>query len=324
MSLLYVDSRGVDERVDLAECLATNKPRSNHPPVCYLTLPQGVNSFDLEVTGRPFEGDGFEVYRAQEWDAALLELADGTKTVRHPQQVAARHLKQLWGGFSEAERRPFWAQAQADAAGERWLFGGRLAQELRGTPRLSKRYRVDGHFVSAVAPHTETLTWFSPETDAMECSAELRAAKLCQPELELQMQQCIDLAPLAEAGQQWTFGAGPDLPPHAVPLVWISERGGAGVTSVLGRVADAAIGRHAKNIFVAERAPGLETPVRARLGGAQSAKAVATEVRRQVDMQWERLEAPGKKPYYEQKRAEEAARLDAVGDRGRWISLHDM
>ena len=50
MSLLYVDSRGVDERVDLAECLATNKPRSNHPPVCYLTLPQGVNSFDLEVT----------------------------------------------------------------------------------------------------------------------------------------------------------------------------------------------------------------------------------------------------------------------------------
>jgi len=39
MSLLYVDSRGVDKRVDLAECLATNKPRSNHPPVCYLTLP---------------------------------------------------------------------------------------------------------------------------------------------------------------------------------------------------------------------------------------------------------------------------------------------
>ena len=120
VSLLYVDSRGVDERVDLAECLATNKPRSNHPPVCYLTLPQGVNSFDLEVTGRPFEGDGFEVYRAQEWDAALLELAAGTKTVRHPQQVAARHLKLLWGGFSEAERRPFWAQAQVDAGGERW------------------------------------------------------------------------------------------------------------------------------------------------------------------------------------------------------------
>lgn len=226
MSLLYVDSRGVDERVDLAECLATNKPRSKHPPVCYLTLPQGVNSFDLEVTGGPFEGDGFEVYRAQEWDAALLELAAGTKTIRHPQQVAARHLKLLWGGFSEAERRPFWAQAQADAAGERWLFGGRLAQELRGTPRLSKRHRVDGHFVSAVAPHTETLTWFSPETDATECSAELRAAKLCQPELELQMQQCIDLAPLAEAGQQWTFGAGPDLPSHAVPLTCCSvERG---------------------------------------------------------------------------------------------------
>ena len=177
MSLLYVDSRGVDERVDLAECLATNKPRSKHPPVCYLTLPQGVNSFDLEVTGGPFEGDGFEVYRAQEWDAALLELAAGTKTIRHHQQVAAQHLKLLWGGFSEAERRPFWAQAQVDAGGERWLFGGRLAQELRGTPRLSKRYRVDGHFVSAVAPHTETLAWFSPETDATECSAELKAAK---------------------------------------------------------------------------------------------------------------------------------------------------
>ena len=69
MSLLYVDSRGVDERVDLAECLATNKPRSKHPPVCYLTLPQGVNSFDLEVTGRPFESDGFEVYRAHDQNA---------------------------------------------------------------------------------------------------------------------------------------------------------------------------------------------------------------------------------------------------------------
>ncbi len=57
MSLLYVDSRGVDERVDLAECLATNQPGSNHPPVCYLALPQGVNSFDLEVTGRPFKGE---------------------------------------------------------------------------------------------------------------------------------------------------------------------------------------------------------------------------------------------------------------------------
>ena len=158
MSLLYVDSRGVDERVDLAECLATNKPRSNHPPVCYLTLQQGVNSFDLEVTGRPFEGDGFEVYRAQEWDATLLEHS----TVRHPQQVVAQVLKWLWGGFSEAERRPFWAQAQADAGGERWLFGGWLAQELWGTPRSpSKRYHVDGHFVSVVAPHMETLTWFS-------------------------------------------------------------------------------------------------------------------------------------------------------------------
>ena len=162
MSLLYIDSRGVDKRMDLAKCLATNKPMSRHPPVCYLTLQQGVNSFDLEVTGRPFEGDGFEVYHAQEWDATLLELAAGTKTVRHPQQVVAWHLKQLWGGFSEAERWPFWAQAQADAGGERWLFGGRLAQELWGTPRSpSKRYHVDGHFVSVVPPHMETLTWFS-------------------------------------------------------------------------------------------------------------------------------------------------------------------
>ena len=108
------------------------------------------------------EGDGFEVYRAQEWEPALLEHP----TVRHPQQVAAKHLKRLWDRFSEVEKQPFWAQAQADAGGERWLFGGRLAQELRGTPRLSKRYRVDGHFVSAVAPHTEMLMWFSPETDA--------------------------------------------------------------------------------------------------------------------------------------------------------------
>jgi hypothetical protein len=78
---------------------------------------------------------------------------------RHPQQVVAQVLKQLGGGFSEPERRPFLAQAQVDAEGERWLFGGRLAQKLRGTRRSpGKRYRVDGHFVSAVAPHMEVLT----------------------------------------------------------------------------------------------------------------------------------------------------------------------